>query len=87
MGPVIGTCGRLGSGGKREMKTQITVVGAGYVGMSLAVLLARDNVVTVLDVDAKRVAQINRRESTVVDAEISDALATQDLFLTATLEA
>jgi UDPglucose 6-dehydrogenase len=40
-----------------------------------------------LDVDAKRIAQINRRESTVVDAEISDALATQDLALTATLEA
>ena len=69
------------------MKTQITVVGAGYVGMSLAVLLARDNVVTVLDVDAKRVGQINRRESTVVDAEISDALETQDLALTATLKA
>ena len=47
-------------------------MGAGYVGMSLAVLLARDNVVTVLNIDAKRVAQINRRESTVVDAEISD---------------
>ena len=87
MGLVIGTCRRLGRGVKRKMKTQITVVGAGYVGMSLAVLLARDNVVTVLDVDAKRVAQINRRESTVVDAEISDALATQDLALTATLEA
>lgn len=87
MGLVIGACRRLGRGVKRKMKTQITVVGAGYVGMSLAVLLARDNVVTVLDVDAKRVAQINRRESTVVDAEISDALATQDLALTATLEA
>ncbi|MAU91622.1 MAG: hypothetical protein CBD42_004605 [Gammaproteobacteria bacterium TMED182] len=54
------------------MKAKIRVVGAGYVGMSLAVLLARDNVVTVLNIDAKRVAQINRRESTVVDAEISD---------------
>ena len=59
-------------GAKRKMKAKIRVVGAGYVGMSLAVLLARDNVVTVLNIDAKRVAQINRRESTVVDAEISD---------------
>ena len=87
MGLVIGTYRRLGRGTKRKVKTQITVVGAGYVGMSLAVLLARDNVVTVLDVDAKRVGQINRRESTVVDAEISDALETQDLALTATLKA
>ena len=37
------------------MKTKITVVGSGYVGMSLAVLLAKDNDVKVLDIDAERI--------------------------------
>ena len=36
-----------------EKKIKITVVGSGYVGMSLSVLLAQFNDVTVLDIDAK----------------------------------
>ena len=41
-------------------KTKITVVGSGYVGMSLAVLLAQHNDVTVLDIDVERVHKINK---------------------------
>ena len=51
-------------------KINITVVGSGYVGMSLAVLLAQYNDVVVLDVDPARVEKINTRKSTVADAEI-----------------
>ena len=36
-------------------KTKVTIVGSGYVGMSLAVLLAQHNNVTVLDIDSARI--------------------------------
>ena len=65
---------------------KITVVGSGYVGMSLSVLLAQHNEVTVLDIDAKRVSKINNKQSTVVDAEIEAFLAEKELSLTATLD-
>ena len=67
-------------------KHKITVVGTGYVGMSMAVLLAQHNDVTALDVDGARVELINQRKSTVVDAEIEHYLAEKDLSLTATLD-
>ena len=67
-------------------KTKITVVGSGYVGMSLAVLLAQHNDVMVLDVDPLRVDRINQKQSTVVDAEIDAFLANKELSLTATLD-
>lgn len=67
-------------------KTKITVVGSGYVGMSLAVLLAQHNDVVVLDVDASRVDRVNKRHSTVADAEIEAFLAEKELGLTATLD-
>ena len=57
----------------------ITIVGTGYVGMSMAVLLAQHNKVTALDIDAQRVAQINAKQSTVVDAEIEAYLAERRL--------
>lgn len=65
---------------------KITVVGTGYVGMSMAVLLAQHNDVTALDIDASRVELINQRKSTVVDAEIEHYLAEKDLSITATLD-
>lgn len=68
------------------IKTKITVVGSGYVGMSLSVLLAQHNDVTVLDIDATRVAKINDRQSTVADTEIELFLAEKSLSLTATLD-
>jgi UDPglucose 6-dehydrogenase len=67
-------------------KTKITVVGSGYVGMSLAVLLAQHNDVEVLDVDASRVDRVNKRQSTVADAEIEAFLSEKELSLTATLD-
>jgi len=67
-------------------KTKITVVGSGYVGMSLAVLLAQHNDVVVLDVDHARIEKVNRKQSTVADAEIETFLADKELCLTATLD-
>ena len=67
-------------------KTKITVVGSGYVGMSLAVLLAQHNDVIVLDVDASRVDKINRNQSTVSDAEIEALLVEEELSIAATLD-
>ena len=67
-------------------KVKVTVVGSGYVGMSLAVLLAQDNDVIVLDIDPGRVDQVNRRESTVADPDIEAFLKERELSLTATLD-
>jgi UDPglucose 6-dehydrogenase len=67
-------------------KTKVTIVGSGYVGMSLAVLLAQHNDVVVLDVDASRVEEVNNKQSTVADAEIEAFLTNKDLSLTATLD-
>ena len=60
-------------------------MGSGYVGMSLAVLLAQQNDVVVLDVDASRVDRVNSKQSTVADTEIEAFLAGKELSLTATL--
>ena len=61
-------------------------MGSGYVGMSLAVLLAQHNDVVVLDVDPARVDRVNNKQSTVADAEIEAFLAEKELSLTATLD-
>jgi UDPglucose 6-dehydrogenase len=66
-------------------KPQITIVGSGYVGMSLAVLLAQHNDVVVLDIDQSRVEMINNGQATVDDATIDLFLAEKDLSLRATL--
>jgi UDPglucose 6-dehydrogenase len=67
-------------------KTKIAVVGSGYVGMSLSVLLAQHNDVILLDIDAERVGKINNNQSTVADAEIESFLTQRSLSLTATLD-
>ena len=67
-------------------KIKITVVGSGYVGMSLSVLLAQHNDVTVLDIDAERVDKINKKQSTIVDSEIEQFLKNNSLSLKATLD-
>ena len=64
---------------------KIAVAGAGYVGMSLAVLLAQDHEVTVVDVNAEKVAMINNKRSPVSDAEIEDYLREKCLKLSAAL--
>jgi len=54
--------------------------------MSLSVLLAQHNYVTVLDIDGERVDKINNKQSTVADTEIELFLAEKSLSLTATLD-
>lgn len=70
----------------RGSTVRITVVGAGYVGLSLAVLLAQNHVVVVLDVSEDKVNKLSGKKSPIVDAEIEDYLASKPLTLTATLD-
>ncbi len=67
-------------------KIKITVVGSGYVGMSLAVLLAQHNDVTILEVDSHKVDDVNNRKSTIVDPDIDYLLKKKKLCLSATLD-
>ena len=64
--------------------SKITIVGCGYVGMSLAPLLARHCNVLVLDTDEDRVRRVNAGMSTVADAGIEQYLARENLNLAAT---
>lgn len=64
----------------------IAVAGTGYVGFSLAVLLAQHNPVTAVDVVPEKVERINRRQSTIQDDYIEKYLAEKELSLTATLD-
>ena len=65
---------------------KITVVGTGYVGMSMAVLLSQKNDVVALDIDAERVARINNKQSTIDDDLIQSFLTNKALSLTSTLD-
>ena len=65
---------------------KITVIGSGYVGVSLAILLSQHNDVVVLDIDSVRVNLINMNKSTVVDNVIDSFLAEKSLSLSATLD-
>lgn len=64
----------------------IAVAGAGYVGLSLAVLLAQHNHVTIVDVISDKVDKINNRISPIQDKEIEEYLKEKPLDLTATLD-
>lgn len=66
---------------------KIAVAGTGYVGLSMAVLLAQHNPVTAVDIVPEKVDMINRRQSPIADKEIEEYLATRELKLTATLDA
>jgi len=68
-------------------KSKITIVGLGYVGMSLAVLLGRSHSVVALDIDEDRVAQVNAGRPTVVDAAMEHVMRSVDLSLVATTDA
>ena len=65
----------------------IAIAGTGYVGLSLAVLLAQHNKVTAVDVVPAKVELINQRRSPIADKEIEEFLAERQLDLTATLDA
>ena len=66
---------------------KIAVAGTGYVGLSLAVLLAQHNTVTAVDILPEKVEQINQRRSPIQDEYIERYLAEKPLDLTATLDA
>ena len=66
---------------------KLAVAGTGYVGLSLAVLLAQHNEVVAVDVLPERVALVNDRKSTIQDEYIEKYLAEKPLQLTATLDA
>lgn len=72
---------------KADRKHNIAVAGTGYVGLSIATLLAQHNHVTAVDIVPERVEKINRKESTIQDDYIEMYLAEKDLDLTATLDA
>ena len=65
---------------------KIVVAGIGYVGLSLAVLLAQRNEVVAIDLDPSKVEQVNNRVSPIEDADITRFFATKDLNLTATTD-
>ena len=65
---------------------RIAVAGTGYVGLSLATLLAQHNRVTAVDVIPEKVDLINRRRSPIQDEYIEKYLAEKPLDLTATLD-
>ena len=65
---------------------KITVAGAGYVGLSNAVLLAQHNEVIAVDIIQEKVDMINNRRSPIIDKEIEDYLANKELNLTATTD-
>ncbi len=67
-------------------KYKIAVAGTGYVGMSIATLLAQHHQVTAVDVIPEKVKQINLRESPIQDEYIEKYLAEKPLTLTATLD-
>ena len=66
---------------------KIAVAGTGYVGLSLAVLLAQHHKVTAVDIIPEKVEMINRRQSPIQDDYIEKYLAEKELDLTATLDA
>jgi UDPglucose 6-dehydrogenase len=65
---------------------KIAVAGAGYVGLSIATLLAQRNEVVAVDVIPEKVEKINRRISPIADVEIEQYLAEKPLNLMATLD-
>ena len=66
---------------------KIAVAGTGYVGLSLAVLLAQHNDVVAVDIVPEKVELINKRKSPIQDEYIEKYLASKKLHLTATLDA
>jgi UDPglucose 6-dehydrogenase len=68
-----------------SQKLKIAIAGTGYVGLSNGILLAQHNDIIALDIDAKKVEQINNKISPISDTEIEDFLTKKQLSLKATL--
>ena len=69
-----------------EKELKIAVAGTGYVGLSIATLLAQHHKVIAVDVIPEKIDKINRRESPIQDEYIERYLAEKDLNLVATLD-
>ena len=65
---------------------KIAVAGTGYVGLSMAILLAQHNEVTAVDIIPEKVEMINNKRSPIVDKEIEEYLAGRELNLLATTD-
>ena len=65
---------------------KIAIAGTGYVGLSMACLLAQHNKVTAVDILPEKVEMINRKKSPISDREIEEYLAAKDLDLSATID-
>lgn len=66
---------------------KIAVAGTGYVGLSIATLLAQHNEVVAVDIVPEKVELINNKKSPIQDDYIQEYLATKELKLRATLDA
>ena len=75
------------AGLKLSKKYKIAVAGTGYVGLSIATLLAQHNTVTAVDIIPEKVEMINNHISPIRDEYIEKYLAEKELDLTATLDA
>ena len=69
------------------MSIKIAIAGTGYVGLSLAILLAQHNEVKAVDIIPEKVDLINQRKSPIQDDYIEKYLAEKELNLEATLDA
>ena len=65
---------------------KITIVGTGYVGLSIALLLSQHNEVVALDIDSEKIALLNTGRSPIHDDEIEGFLRRKDLSFSATLD-
>ncbi len=65
---------------------KVTVVGVGYVGLSMAVLLSRDNEVIAYDIDEEKIKKLKNKISPIEDKEIDHYLKNKSLNLTVTTE-
>lgn len=65
---------------------KITIIGAGYVGLSLAILLSQKNEVILLDINKNKINKINNKISPIKDKEIENYLKNKTLKLKATLD-
>lgn len=75
------------SGRRKVVNRKIVIAGTGYVGLSLAVLLAQHNKVTAVDIIPEKVELINNKKSPIQDDYIEKYLVEKELDLTATLDA
>ena len=65
-------------------KSKITVVGSGYVGMAISTLLAKNNDLTILEIDSEKIDIINKGSSTVKDSLIDSVMKEESLSIYAT---